>query len=194
MAAVPEGTAADPVPAHTREAFLADGWRVRERAGALVLTAATAGLRAQPRLPAGLRLDLAAEPDQAWLGTYHYRGQAVPPIGRALLLSAPEQAFASVRAGGRTVAVARGSLAGGWAGLTAVDVDAGYRRQGLAGAMLAAIATWAWRRRAPAIYLQVADENAAAIAMYADAGFTVHHRYDYWVAGSGPQTTRSSAM
>jgi GNAT superfamily N-acetyltransferase len=178
--ALPAIAAVPDVPGNPlRERFLADCWVVREGAGALVLTAATAGLRAEPVLPVGLRLRMTPAPDDAWLATYRYRGQPVPPIGRELLTSAPEQVFAAVMDGARTVAVARGSLALGWGGLTAVDVATGHRRQGLARALLASVAQWLRRRRAAAIYLQVADENAAALALYTDAGFTVHHRYDY---------------
>ncbi len=44
--------------------------------------------------PAGVRLD--DRPDDGWLGVYHYRGQPLPPVARALLLSAPQQVFASL--------------------------------------------------------------------------------------------------
>ncbi len=178
------GVALEGAPFEAAAAALADdGWRVVDGAGALVLTAATAGLRSSA--PAGhdhlggLTWDLQDRPDDAWLAAYRYRGSALPPAGLALLLSAAEQVFASVRDGSRTVAVARGSVAGGWAGLTAVEVDPGYRRRGLATALLGMIAAWASRRGAAATYLQVGLENLVAQAMYTAAGFEVHHAYDY---------------
>lgn len=164
-------------------AFAADGWRVIPDRGAFVLTAATAALAAPPGVappdPPGLRVRLAATPDARWLGLYHYRGEPLPPIATTLLVSAPEQTFVSVLDGDRTVAVGRGSLGGGWAGVTAVEVDAGYRRRGLARLVLARVAAWAGERGARSTYVQVADTNAVARRLYESAGFAHHHRYDY---------------
>lgn len=171
-AAVPDdGSGGDP--------FRAAGWQVLPGTSAVVLTAATGGLLRGPELPPGLALDLADRPDEQWQRLYRYRGQVLPPAAVELLLSAPEQAFVSVRAGSRTVAVGRGSLAHAWLGVTAVEVAADRRRQGLARAVLAALAVWAAARGARSTYLQVAEGNEAALALYLSAGFTVHHRYDY---------------
>jgi GNAT superfamily N-acetyltransferase len=148
-------------------------------ASAAVLTGRTASLAAGPELPAGLSLDLADRPDPAWRALYRYRGQELPRGAIELLMSAPEQAFASVRVRGRTVAVGRGSLASAWLGVTAVEVAHEHRRRGLARAVLSALAAWGAARGARSTYLQVAEGNAAALALYQSAGLTVHHRYDY---------------
>ena len=58
-------------------------------------------------------------------------------------------------------AVARGALADGWLCVTAVTVDDGHRRQGLATAVMAALGTWARDRGAESCVLQVASSNAA---------------------------------
>jgi GNAT superfamily N-acetyltransferase len=160
--------------------FAAAGWAVIPDRGAFVLTAATAALAAAPPdVPPGLRVRLAPAPDAGWLGLYHYRGEPLPPIATTLLLSAPEQVFVSVVDGDRTVAVGRGSLGGGWAGVTAVEVDAGYRRRGLARLVLARVAAWAGERGARSTYVQVGDTNTVALRLYESTGFTHHHRYDY---------------
>jgi N-acetylglutamate synthase len=169
-----EGDGAEPA-----DPFRAAGWVPVPGASAAVLTARTSALTAPPELPVGLTLDLADRPDGAWLALYRYRGQVLPPGATELLMSAPEQAFASVRAGGRTVAVGRGSLAHAWLGVTAVEVAHEHRRQGVARAVLAALAGWGAARGARSTYLQVAESNGAALALYLSAGFTVHHRYDY---------------
>jgi N-acetylglutamate synthase len=158
------------------------GWSVVPDGSALVLVAPTAALRTGPELPPELRMTAAPEPDPAWLAAYRYRGQELPPQAVELLLSAPEQAFWSVRDGDRTVAVARGSLAGGWAGVTAVEVVAEHRRRGLARVLLAAVARWAGERGAASCYLQTAESNLPAQRLYTSAGFVPHHRYDYLVA------------
>lgn len=186
--AVPGGVpvAPDAPAAHAREVLAARGWQVVADASALVLVAPTAELRAGPVPAGGLVLDAAPRPDAAWLATYRYRGLPLPPPALGVLLSAPEQRFWSVRDGAATVAVARGSLAAGWAGVTAVDVAPAYRRRGLARALLTAVARWAWQRGALSTYLQTAESNVAAQALYTSSGFVLHHRYDYLRAPDRP--------
>ena len=135
---------ADPV-----DRFLAGrGWPVRSGA-ATVMTAASADVAdAAADAAAAVRVDLAAEPDEAWLGRYRFRGQPLPPIARRLLLSAPWQRFASAREEGRTIAVGRVAVADGWAGLTAVEVDPAHRRRGLGHAITGALAAAAVQRGA----------------------------------------------
>jgi ribosomal protein S18 acetylase RimI-like enzyme len=154
------------------------GWGIRS-GPAIVMTAATAEVvRSSPAAEAELR----PEPDQAWLGLYHYRGRELPPIARRLLLSAPFQAFASIRRDGGTVAIGRVAVAAGWGGLTAVEVHPGYRRTGLATAITAALAGAAAGQGAASLYLQVEEDNEAARALYARSGFISHHRYHYRIA------------
>jgi N-acetylglutamate synthase len=160
-------------------------WRVVPDGSALVLTAPTATLRGIVALPPRLRLTLADDPDPGWLASYRYRGQDLPPVAVPLLVSAPAQTFVSIRDERRTVAVARGSIGAGWAGLTAVQVDPQARRLGLGTALLAAVADWAWRAGAASTWLQVAESNVAAQRLYAGAGFEPHHRYDYLRAPAG---------
>jgi N-acetylglutamate synthase len=164
------------------------GWRIRPRE-ATVMTAAPAAVPHRGP-PAGVRTDLAPDPDDGWLSCYHFHGQELPPAARTLLKSAPWQTFASARAGGRTVAVGRVAAGAGWAGLTAVEVDPAYRRQGLASAITTALATAAADHGAAGLYLQVLTENSAARRLYQRAGFTEHHRYHYRVA---PTTAGGSA-
>jgi N-acetylglutamate synthase len=162
------------------DCVLADlGWSVRAGA-ASVMTARAAQLRSL--LPGSVPVRLDSRPDAAWLARYHYRGQQLPPVALELLTSAPWQAFASVRADGDAVAIGRVAVAGDWAGLTAIEVDPRYRRQGLAGTITTALTTAAVQRGAHAIYLQVADDNSAARALYGRLGFAEHHGYHYRVA------------
>jgi GNAT superfamily N-acetyltransferase len=101
------------------------------------------------------------------------------PAGLRLLRSAPRQVFAAVRDGERTVAVARGSLADAWAGVSAVEVAPEHRRRGLARLLLARLADWAWREGAGSTFLQLGEANEAALRLYTAAGFTRHHTYAY---------------
>jgi GNAT superfamily N-acetyltransferase len=157
------------------EAFAAAGWERSE--DNLVLVAPLAEW-AEPRVP----VELAAAPDDAWLTGYRYRGTPLPPVARQVLLAGDAPVFASVRrspAPSPPAAVARGALAGDWLCVTAVTVDDGHRRQGLATAVMAALGTWARDRGAASCVLQVASSNSGALALYRRLGFTEHHRYHY---------------
>lgn len=159
------------------------GWSVRSGA-AVTMTAEPRAVasRAGRDAAAAASVEMAAEPDEDWLAMYHYRGTVLPPIARRLLTSAPWQAFASVREDGRPVAIGRVAAAGGWAGLTAIETHADYRRRGLGTTVTAALAALAADRGLPGLYLQVENENAAARALYRGLGFSHHHRYHYRVA------------
>jgi N-acetylglutamate synthase len=166
------------------------GWRVRP-APAVVMTAATGQVAGTGAVGAGAAgtgtaqaVTLALQPDRAWLARYRYRETLAPPAALRLLLSAPWQAFASVVANGETVAVGRVSVAAGWAGITAVDVDPRFRRRGLGAAVTRALAAEAARQGADRVFLQVEADNRAALTLYARCGFTAVHRYHYRVARS----------
>jgi ribosomal protein S18 acetylase RimI-like enzyme len=127
-------------------------------------------------------VEIDAEPDADWLARYHYRGLRLPPVAIRLLTSAPWQAFGSVRSGGKTVAIGRVAHAGEWAGLTAIEVEPRFRREGLGTVVTRALAGAAAKRGVSSIYLQVTDGNAGARALYRRLGFTDHHGYHYRVA------------
>ncbi len=135
-----------------------------------------------PGLPADLELTVDDEPDDDWLAVYRYRGQDLPAVARRLLLSAPSQAFVSVRAGSGTVAVGRAASSRGWTGVSAMEVSPPQRRRGLARTVIGAVAEWALARGDRSLYLQVAEKNVAAQGLYAGVGFAPHHGYHYRVA------------
>ena len=157
------------------------GWIVRADA-AVVMTAGAQAIAARASRDGAADVEIDTEPDAAWLARYHYRGQPLPPVAIKLLTSAPWQAFGSVRADGETIAIGRVAHAGDWAGLTAIEVDARFRRQGLGATVTTALAAFAAGRGAGGIYLQVTDGNAGARALYRQLGFAEHHGYHYRVA------------
>ncbi len=123
------------------------------------------------------------DPSEDWLAAYHYRGGSdLPPVARSILTGSAEPGFAIVRSGGLAVAIARASLDRGWVGVTAVEVDPDFRRQGLASHVMRGVLRWAADRGASDAYLQVAEENAAALGLYDRLGFALHHRYRYRLA------------
>jgi ribosomal protein S18 acetylase RimI-like enzyme len=188
-AAAPEGgLAGDPL-----DTLLATrGWRVRSAPAVVMMTADAGRVGGTGRSVGGppgpevsgaaLAVRFAAQPDETWLASYHYRGEELPARAVRLLLSAPWQAFASLAVDGETAAVGRVSVGAGWAGITAVDVDPRYRRRGLGTLMTRALAGEAARQRARRVFLQVEEDNLAARALYARCGFAGVHRYHYRVA------------
>ncbi len=157
------------------------GWLPRP-GPAFVMTAAIADIPV--RTDTDVQLD--TEPDASWLALYRYRGQDLPPIARTLLMSAPWQAFATVRRDGRAVACGRISVAGApgeqWGAITAVEVDPAWQRQGLGAALTSALAAAAAGRAARRVLLQVETGNAPARALYFRCGFRDSHRYHYMIA------------
>ncbi|NYJ06487.1 GNAT family N-acetyltransferase [Petropleomorpha daqingensis] len=159
-------------------AFAAAGWDRDE--DVLVLTAPLAGWP-EP----SVAVSIAAEPDDDWLVGYRYRGAALPPVARDVLLAADDPAFLTVRLDpppAPPAAVARGVVVEGWLVVTAVTVDESYRRRGLATAVMASLGAWAADRGAHSCTLQVVCTNAPALALYERLGFTEHHRYHYRLA------------
>jgi GNAT superfamily N-acetyltransferase len=77
------------------------------------------------------------------------------------------------------VAIGRVVVTGEWAGLAAVEVDPGRRREGLARRIVTTMIAWAVEHGADKAYLQTMQDNHGAIALYAPFGFTDHHAYRY---------------
>ncbi|HYN75370.1 MAG TPA: GNAT family N-acetyltransferase [Candidatus Limnocylindria bacterium] len=126
---------------------------------------------------------LDAEPDDAWLQQYHYRGGPLPEQARDVLLAGTGPVFASVRdAHGDALAIARGAVGGGWVGITAVEVDERARRRGLGTHVMRELLGWAGRQGARHAYLQVAHDNLPAQSVYGRMGFVRHHGYHYRLA------------
>ena len=140
-------------------------------------------------LPAGLAVLADQAPDDAWLAAYHYRGlQDPPPVMRTVLTSAADQVFISIRStagpaapASHVVAIARLSLAAGWAGITAVEVRQEHRRAGLGAALTREVLAVAASRDFNTVFLQVEVDNLAARRLYERAGFRYSHRYHYRV-------------
>lgn len=138
---------------------------------------------------AALRTDLpdvvvAAAPDARWLEAYHYRGHRLPTGALQVLVNADVVGFASIDESGRRLAIARGAVTDApdgrrWLGTTAVEVAPDERRRGFGRQVMAGISRWGRQQGATDAYVQVAEPNTAAIAMYDRLGFTEHHRYHY---------------
>jgi ribosomal protein S18 acetylase RimI-like enzyme len=179
MIAVPAPLLADsqghPLDVHLSKRM----WLTRPGPALVMVAGLPLGIRPDP-VKDGRQVQADPEPDDPWAAMYHYRGQDhLPPVARKVLTSAEQQAFVSIREGDAVLAIARLSVAAGWAGITAVEVHPGHRRQGLGGAITAAACDEAARRGISRVFLQVEADNGAARALYERFGFRNSHRYHY---------------
>lgn len=182
MMAVPAPIAADSPPQGLDHLLSERKWLTRSGPAFVMLADLPLGIDLDG-LPAGREVLASPEPDDAWAARYHYRGQDyLPPVARKVLTSAPEQLFVSIRDGDEVLAIARLSIADGWAGISAVEVHADRRRQGLGGAITAAACLAAEQRGLSRVFLQVEVDNAPARALYRRLGFRYSHRYHYRIA------------
>ncbi|MGW9074008.1 GNAT family N-acetyltransferase [Streptomyces yangpuensis] len=127
--------------------------------------------------PASGSVRLTRVPDEEWLGRYGRVSD--PDVARRVLVEGPSVWFASLP-GGR--AIGRCVVDGRWAGFAAVTVAPEHRREGLATAVMAALARRALEEGASAAWLQVETDNAGALALYDGLGFAAHHSYHHFRA------------
>ncbi|MEU6388735.1 GNAT family N-acetyltransferase [Streptomyces sp. NPDC046939] len=148
----------------------------------------------------GRPVTLSREPDEAWLGRYQRKGAS--EVALRVLRAGPSVWFATVPGDGAVpAAIGRCVVDGRWAGFAAVEVDPALRRQGLASAVMAALARRALDEGASAAWLQVEADNEGARALYDRLGFATHHAYHHYrapergvrspVAGSAERANRS---
>ncbi len=142
---------------------------------------------------ADVQVDIADQPDDDWLGLYHFRGTTLPEHALQLLrneidgrmcfgrLQVPDN---NAPESMRTVAITRGTLTESddgrvWLGFSAVEVAADMRRRGLGTLLGIHMMHWGAQHGADSAYLQVLGSNEAGIALYRTLGFTEHHRHRY---------------
>ncbi|WP_329122390.1 GNAT family N-acetyltransferase [Streptomyces sp. NBC_01465] len=127
------------------------------------------------------RVALSRAVDEAWLSRYKRFGTPGPEVLK-VIGSGPSTWFATVPAaeGGTPAAIGRCVVDGRWAGFMAIEVDPAARRQGLATAVMAALARRALEEGASAAWLQVEEDNSGARALYDRMGFETHHSYHHF--------------
>jgi N-acetylglutamate synthase len=141
------------------------------------------------RTAPGLDARVGATPDPAWLGVLARTGgprtvveKELRLLGRVRLPSA----YVTVYADAEPVAIGRAVAEDGWTGVFGMATTPSARRRGAARLVLAAIADWAREQDAPRLYLQVEQSNAAALRLYAAAGFIELATYHYRVQAPRP--------
>ena len=128
------------------------------------------------RPPVTVTAALRDRPDAAWRAGYR---RDVPDEVLTAVVDG-EVVFATVAG----VAGARGALTvapdgTAWLGISAVHVAEGHYRAGHGRAVCEALQVWGAERGARRAYVQVLEDNDAAIALYAALGFGLHHHLRY---------------
>lgn len=153
-------------------------WRPTHGGAVLVQTAPIGRVlraAAPARTPEPM-IDLAFAPPEGWLWLYRGEGE-LPAVAGHVLGAHPRVAFVTV--GQPVVAGGRVTVDGRWAGVAGMVVADSRRRRGLGRLVLRRLLEWARGEGATEVFLQVSQDNAPAVALYAAAGFTTHHRYHY---------------
>lgn len=118
--------------------------------------------------------------DSWWDAYQSYRpNDADPELLQTLLTNRPPVGLAGIGDGNRLIAIGRGQVSDRWLGVAALWTAPDRRQRGLATAILIGLVHWAARKDARNVYLQVAQENAAAHQAYERLGFRHHHTYRY---------------
>ncbi|GAA3375154.1 GNAT family N-acetyltransferase [Streptomyces sannanensis] len=126
------------------------------------------------------RVTLSRSVDDAWLRRYQRFGVPGEQVLK-VLTGGPSVWFASVAGPGDVpAAIGRCVVDGRWAGFMTVEVDPEQRRQGLATAVMVALARQALEEGASAAWLQVESDNDGARALYDGMGFATHHSYHHF--------------
>ncbi|MFI2644628.1 GNAT family N-acetyltransferase [Streptomyces sp. NPDC018610] len=167
------------------------GW-VREVTAEL-WTGSLAPVADRPGGDGDVEVVLSRTADEAWLARYRRKG--VSEVAWKVLGAGPSVWFASVPGedASAPAAIGRCVVDGRWASFAAVEVDPRRRRQGLASAVMAALARRALDEGASAGWLQVETDNAGARALYARMGFAAHHAYHHYREPDATVRTGSGA-
>jgi ribosomal protein S18 acetylase RimI-like enzyme len=137
---------------------------------------------------AGVTACVLERPEAEWLELAGRRGRFRDRLDAFVDLLARVGAgggFALARVDGEPAATALGVCEAPWCGIFAMATLAEQRRRGAARALLAALAAWGAARGARQLYLQVETDNAAALALYAAAGFRDVYAYHYRTLQTG---------
>ncbi|MCP2255891.1 Acetyltransferase (GNAT) family protein [Prauserella aidingensis] len=125
------------------------------------------------------RVDVLTEPTAGWWELTVGRPRPTD-AERAVLTGGGPVGYGVATGPDGARAAVRGAVADGLLLVARLAVHPEHRRKGLARASMAAIGAWGRRHGAEACVLQVAADNAAALALYERLGFREHHRYRYW--------------
>jgi ribosomal protein S18 acetylase RimI-like enzyme len=125
------------------------------------------------------------EVTEEWLATFcrlnDVDARRLPTMTRMLNSIIPAKCFAALQRKGETVAVGLAVAEGGYVGLFDIVTAAHARNQGLGTQLILHLLNWGKSSGASHAYLQVMQNNAPALRLYAKLGFREHYHYWYRV-------------
>lgn len=129
-------------------------------------------------------VELAREATPAWRDAFlaQFTDAGAARARLDVLARSTQSRFALADDDGEPVAVGIGCIHGGWLGVHAMNTRAPHRGRGHAASILVALARAAQAGGVRRVVLQVEEDNARAIALYARAGLRTAWAYDYWQA------------
>lgn len=121
-------------------------------------------------------------PNPSWASVY--LGEGFDPVDGAhrvqALSRSPTVVYACVVENKETLASGTASFSQGWASVHGMRTALAHRGQGHAKRILGGLAEAALACGLERVFLQVEEENTAALALYHRAGFETAWRYHYW--------------
>ena len=132
-----------------------------------------------PAQPSPASVTLAQQPDTEWCRLY----EREVPVDVLTAVVDGQVTFAAVPG----CAVGRGAVTTApdgtvWLGISAVRVSPTHRRRGHARAVCETLMAWGAESGAERAYVQVPDDDPAALTLYTGLGFRLHHRSRYVAA------------
>jgi ribosomal protein S18 acetylase RimI-like enzyme len=168
-----------------------------ERSAARLLVSLEEQHRATTDGPAGVDVTVTAGVDEAWVRGYaavfggdDLARSRTAAYGRMLGVLGADALAAAAHpptgggSPGEVIGVGFAVLERGWAGVFGMGTASDWRRRGVGGALLGALAVEAREQFAHHLYLQVETDNDAAQALYRGLGFTRSHGYRYRVSAA----------
>jgi ribosomal protein S18 acetylase RimI-like enzyme len=154
----------------------------------LVQTAPVAPLAPLAAVSSGL-VTVHEQPPPGFLAVVAARKAVLPAAADHVLTAVEAVRFAVAHdLSGTVIGTSRGAAVDGWLHISLVEVAPAARRQGLARAMSAALASWAQGCGATRAVLQVEQQNTPAIRLYEGLGFRTHHTYVTYRAPATPSS------
>lgn len=133
-------------------------------------------------LPASVCAAVDTHPNARWASVYTAPGfDAVDGAHRVQALSrSAHVVYAAVHHDEQALAAGTASISQGWASIHGMRTVPTARGQGLASQVLRGLAEVAAQRGLERVFLQVEEDNKAALALYTRARFQTVWRYHYW--------------
>ncbi len=168
------------LPEGLREALLLRGY-VEWAHTSVKVQSISALLAATP--PLTMDVETAETLTVEWFETYTgasgYSPESLPVRRGILQRIGPAAQYVLVRQDGVTAVTGLGVAERGWMGVFCVVTVPERRRQGLASAVMRALAQWGQAQGVQQVYLQVMEDNPPALRLYDRLGFQFLYQYFY---------------